>query len=299
VTVEFPEHIFPVPAEHAALYAERVMRGRERMRGSRVVIAGLVRNSIEVLPTMIERVERLAGTFADCRVVVYENDSADGTRELLAAWAAGATRVTAVSEVLDSPVNPKTRSIERGQRMAEYRNRYHSLIAERFAEFDHVIVVDLDMPFGWSEDGIANTFGWDGWDFVGANGIILQRVHMRFNSWLHYDAWAFRQHGSYEPMPAPLVNNFEWQRGEPLVPVYSCFGGVGIYRMPAFLSAQYEGGDCEHVALHRGMREVGFDRLFLNPSQLVFYGRKVKSLESMVRLYNTVRRAYTGKRLPA
>jgi hypothetical protein len=299
VTVEFPEHIFPVPEAHAALYAERVIRGRERMRESRVVIAGLVRNAIDVLPAMIERVERLASLFAECRVVIYENDSVDGTRELLSAWAAGVPRVTVISEVLSSPVNRKTRSDERGERMADFRNRYHSLIAERFAEFDHVIVVDLDMPFGWSDDGIANTFGQDDWDFVGANGIILQRVHMRFNTWLHYDAWAYRRLGSYEPMPAPLVNNFQWRRGEPLVPVYSCFGGVGIYRMPAFLSSRYAGGDCEHVAMHRGMRDAGFDRQFLNPSQLVFYGRKVKTLEGVVRLYNSVRTAYTGERLPA
>ena len=96
-----------------------------------------------------------------------------------------------------------------------------------------------------------------------------------------------------------MVNNFRWQRGEPLVPVYSCFGGFGVYRMPAFLSAQYAGGDCEHVALHRSMRAAGFDRQFLNPSQLVFYGRKAKTLEGVVKLYNRVRTAYTGERLPA
>jgi glycosyltransferase involved in cell wall biosynthesis len=299
VTVEFPEYAFAVSEEHAALYRERVVRGRQRMRASRVVIAGLVRNAIDVLPATIERVERLCAAFADFRVVVYENDSIDGTRELLAAWAAGVSKVTAVSDVLSSPVNPKTRCNERGERMADCRNRYRDLVAQQFSDFDHVIVIDLDVPGGWSEDGIANTFGWDDWDFVGANGIILQRVHLRFNTWLHYDAWAFREQGSFEPMPAPLVNNFSWRRGEPLVPVYSCFGGLGIYRMPAFLSAIYAGGDCEHVALHRGMRSAGFDRLFLNPSQLVFYGRKVKTLEGVVRLYNGVRSAYSGERLPA
>ena len=131
MTVEFPEYAFAVSEEHVALYRERVVRGRQRMRASRVVIAGLVRNAIDVLPATIERVERLCAAFADFRVVVYENDSIDGTRELLAAWAAGVSKVTAVSDVLSSPVNPKTRCNERGERMADCRNRYRDLVAEQ------------------------------------------------------------------------------------------------------------------------------------------------------------------------
>ncbi|HEY4232030.1 MAG TPA: hypothetical protein VGM76_01260 [Lacipirellulaceae bacterium] len=296
---DFPEYAFPLAPEFAALYAERFERGRERMRKSRVIFAGLVRNAIDVLPLTIERIERLANGFADHRIVVYENDSTDGTQELLTAWAAAMPKVSVVSESLGAPLNPNTRSSSRADRMAACRNRYHALIAKRFAGFDCVIVLDMDVPGGWSEDGIANTFGCDNWDFVGSNGIILQRVHLRFNTYLHYDAWAYRQYGSYEPMPAPIVNNFGWQRGEPLVSVFSCFGGIGIYRMPAFLSAQYAGSDCEHVALHRGMRDAGYGRQFLNPSQLVFYGRKVKTLEGVVKLYNSVRSTYTGEQLPA
>jgi hypothetical protein len=299
VSCDFPEYAFPLAPQYAAHYAKRVARGRQRMRAARVVIAGLARNILDVLPDTIERIERLAAAFADYRVVVYENDSTDGTQELLTAWAAGVPQVTAISERLGAPLNPKTRSASRGDQMAQHRNRYHDLISARFTDFDCVIVADLDVTGGWSEDGIANTFGWDDWDYVGANGIILQRVHLRLNTWLQYDAWAFRQLHSYAPLPAPLVNNFNWRRGQPLVPVNSCFGGLGIYRMPAFLSSRYQGGDCEHVGFHRGMRAGGFDRLYLNPSQLVFYGRKVKPLESLVTLYNNVRAAYTGQRLPA
>lgn len=51
------------------------------------------------------------------------------------------------------------------------------------------------------------------------------------------------------------------RRGEPLLPVESCFGGLGLYRMAAFLSAEYGGGDCEHVVFHQRLRRSGFDRL--------------------------------------
>jgi hypothetical protein len=34
---------------------------------------------------------------------------------------------------------------------------------------------------------------------------------------------------------------------------------------------RYGGDDCEHVVLHRQLRDRGFDRQFLNPSQIVLY----------------------------
>ena len=183
------------------------------MRDSRVIIAGVVRNAIDVLPRTIERVEQLAKLFGDCRVVVYENDSIDGTRELLTAWAAGTAQVSVRCDAARAPINPKTRCKLRGDRMADYRNWYHRLIASRFANFDHVIVLDLDLPGGWSNDGIANTFGCDDWDFVGSNGLILQRHGLRFNAWLQFDAWAFRRFGSFDPMSSREVNNYIWRRG--------------------------------------------------------------------------------------
>ena len=56
-----------------------------------------------------------------------------------------------------------------------------------------------------------------------------------------------------------------------MVPVWSCFGGLGVYRMECFEAAGYGGDDCEHVTFHRALRERGLDRLFLNPSQIVLY----------------------------
>ena len=69
-----------------------------------------------------------------------------------------------------------------------------------------------------------------------------------------------------------------WQRGEPMVPVYSCFGGLGGYRMQAMLTCRYGETDCEHVCLHQDMRRAGLDRLYLNPSQVTFFGNKANNL---------------------
>ena len=55
------------------------------MRQSRTVICGLARNIATHLPGTMARIERLGSMFADYRVLVYENDSTDATREY-GAW---------------------------------------------------------------------------------------------------------------------------------------------------------------------------------------------------------------------
>jgi hypothetical protein len=215
-------------------------------------------------------------------VFLYENDSTDDTPAQLARWAAANNRVVVVSEVCHKPRHESVRSLERAADMAAYRRRCQSEVAARWPDFDHVCVVDTDLPDGWSYDGVAHSFGSSEWDFVGSYGIIYQRQRLTPSKALHYDVWAFRPQGSDEPLESRAGNNLAWQRGDALVPVNSCFGGLGLYRMAAWLAASYQGGDCEHVPLHRQMRQRGYGRLYLNPSQIALYGRKRKRFDGLV-----------------
>jgi len=61
--------------------------------------------------------------------------------------------------------------------------------------------------------------------------------------------------------------------------------------MPAWLAARYEGGDCEHVPLHREMRRLGYGRLFLNPSQIALYGRKRKRFDGLILSFDRLLRS--------
>ena len=269
----FSEQHFAVPIERRSQYRDDVNNGRQVMRRRRVVICGLARNTAGVLPATIARIERLGGNFQDYRAVIFENDSEDDTREILLDWQGTNKRVSILCEDLGDPIHRPIRCVHRAASMAHYRNRCRDFIASHFSHFDHVIVIDTDIPFGWSFDGIANTFGHLGWDFVGAYGI-LEKACGGKNELIHYDSWAFREKGSYDPSPTAVVNRMHWRRGTPMFEVYSCFGGLGIYRMSAMLACRYDGSDCEHVSFHRRMRSAGFDRLYLNPSQMTFYGTR-------------------------
>jgi hypothetical protein len=157
--------------------------------------------------------------------------------------------------------------------MARYRNACLETVRSRYANYDHAIVVDTDLEVGWSDDGVANTFGHDGWDFVGSNGLILRRCGLSMNTLLQYDAWAFRVDEKFTPLTTAEVNYMSWQRGESLVPVTCSFGGLGVFRMPAYLAGSYAGHDVDHVTHQQLARARGFTKVFLNPSQVTLYGR--------------------------
>jgi hypothetical protein len=269
----------PWPAFRDEYYAS-VARGYDRMRRLRVVIGGLARDIEHVLPQTIARVERLGQFFDDYRVVVYENDSHDQTLAMLTRWREWNSRVLVVSEQRNDPVNLPSRCLSRAARMAYYRGECQRVIRESYSQFDHVILVDTDLLGGWSYDGVAHTFGQRDWDFVGANGFIYRRRWLSPNAVSHYDAWAFRNDQQFTPLTTKEVNGMIFHRGQPMERVYSCFGGLGIYRMPAYLAGRYDGTDVEHVTFHRVLHERGFDKTYLNPSLITVYGRKHRSLDA-------------------
>lgn len=293
--IVFPEDRFPAPPALHADYQRRVARGYQAMRQQRAVICGLARDIAGSLPVMIEHVERLGEQFGDYRVLIYENDSRDATVEILTEWAETNPRVALLSERLGAPTNDSRRCLDRAARMAYYRNVCQNAMADGYSDCDVAVIADMDLPMGFSVDGVANTFGHEAWDFVGSYGIIYKRLGNEPNCALHYDAWAFREFGNYDAMETGVVNGMRWRRGESLAPVYSCFGGLGVYRMKALLSARYDGVDCEHVPMHRQMRENGFGRQFLNPSQITLYGRKIRKSDLWARPYFTVKSLCTGR----
>lgn len=267
---DFPEHLFPCRAEFASEYHRRIAVGRERMAGRRLVICGLCRDVRRFLPRFAARVERLGSLFQDYRVVLFENDSHDATMDFLHDWQRVNPRVQVLTETLGHARYPQIRSSDRATRMAEYRNRCQRFAVQHYSEFDDVLITDTDLAGGWSYDGLANTFGQDDWDFVGSYGLVRSNRDQQ-STLLQFDAWAFRAMGHPQPHSNAEVNFMVFDRGEPLLPVLSCFGGMGVYRMQAWKSVEYGGPDTEHAVLHDRLRSQGYGRIYLNPSQIALY----------------------------
>lgn len=266
---DFPETWFSCYTQN---YQQRIIRGKQRMQNSRVVFCGLARDVASDLPSVSQRIESAAAMFNDYRVVIYENDSNDGTLEFLQGWQQQNSRVTVLHEKLNVQRWGSVCDLGRAAHLAYCRNQYLKHIAAHFPDFDYFIVFDTDMPKGFSYEGLANTFGFDDWDMVGSNGILVPPVGKPPPDPIFFDAWAYRAEGDDKTQPFDAINRLQFHRGEALHPVWSCFGGLAIYRMTCALSgAQYGGEDCEHVVFHQQLRQYELGRQFLNPSQIVFY----------------------------
>jgi hypothetical protein len=265
-----------LPKDHAR-YAELVAKGIEKMKGSRVVLCGCVRDEERLIATTLDRLEKTGRMFGDYRIVIFESDSADGTLRVLRKRADTNKKIAVLTE--------KTRanryadhSKSRMETMAYCRNKCLDFAQKSFPDFDYMMVVDLDARGGWSNQGVANSFGHDGWDAIGANGLDDGKYYDSLP--LRIDGFEDRAYtgGRQERYDERQVkkNQVEWKAdkrpnlrtGEPLVPVFSCFAGMAIYRMAALQGSRYGSEDCEHVSLHKKMHANGFARFYMNPSML-------------------------------
>ena len=85
ITSRFPESLFS--AENAEEYICSLKSGLEIASDINVVITGLCRNISNVLDHSMARLRVTSEFFADCKYLIYENDSDDGTSERLQEYA--------------------------------------------------------------------------------------------------------------------------------------------------------------------------------------------------------------------
>lgn len=269
---DFPEGWYPCRSGDTQSYFDRVRMGYKKMTAQTVIICGLARDVIGALPNVMASIERLGEKFKDYSVIVVENDSIDGTQEMLSYWQRVNPKVELLSEQLNARKWGPVQDVARTTEMAKYRNRYLDHIREKQYTFDYLIVMDFDLPLGFSYDGIAHSFSFTDWDVVGSNGILVPPFGNPIPNPIFFDAFAFRPKGQAAPQEIEAINRLQFQRGEDLVPVESVFGGLAIYKSAGILAgASYGGEDCEHVVFHQWLHEYGFNKQFLNPSQIVLY----------------------------
>jgi hypothetical protein len=248
-----------------------LVKGIDEMKKHKVIIAGITRNNASDLGITIKTIEYIGSFFADYHVIVFENDSNDGTKEKLSAWKTLNSRINIISENYNIQKRPSIKFL------AEARNKYIRVIQSgQYNDFDIVLVIDMDMSYGLDVRGIQDSFAKiDGWDGICSNGIFKNTGEM-------YDAFAFRN--SEFPLPFPneiyaTVNDTLskiqkiYPVGSSLVPVYSCFGGMAIYKRASIANCEYDSinEDCEHVAFHQCAINKNRMRLFMNPNQMIRY----------------------------
>lgn len=241
----------------------------------KVIVSGVVRDQRAAIPNGVAHMLRIAKTFCDYHLVLYENDSKDGTANAIkAAFAGIADKATLISEYgVASPWPGRT------GRITVARQKLLEHIKTKHGSSDFVIFTDID--FG------AGTANWAGLNFgapvqqcIPDTSSIEKAIKLEtqwdvlsFKATPYWDVWALR-----DPSVAPeniwrdgVGNAVGWQsmlrysrtvanalaRLQPheFLPVESAFMLLEIIKTPMLNNVSYSDprGDCEHVSFHKMM----------------------------------------------
>lgn len=210
----------------------------------KVVICGVCRNVGKTVENTKRNIEKLAKQLKDYRVIIYENNSTDGTAYLFQKWANENNNVLFISKNIDE----NSLNLSRTQKIAQARNHVLDIVKDPYYEsFPYILFVDLDFTTPWPIDAILDSINIPGdWDVISANGIMNRTVNT------YYDRYAYRD-VNY-PLGPELIGDYFWNRvystwfniedlypNYNLIPVYCAFGGMAIFKRQSIMNASYVG----------------------------------------------------------
>jgi len=265
------EDIFLVNEEFSILYDKMVDLGQKHAQKNNVAILSLARNISSRYKYNLRKLRLISELFAQCQVCIYENDSIDGTPELINEIIAQPSydHFKIYSEKLDTKSMPLSKHTIRTTNMANARNKCYTMI-ENIPAVDYIIIIDIDF-IDFSIKGLMNSLGWlsthPAISAMCGNSYIEIKNH-NSSQYHNYDSFAFRLNYWKEIQPLPWFPLFNLPLGSCPISVFSGFGGCCIYRKE-FYEPLYSGEDCEHVMLHKNLKNK-YDnfKLFYNPSQI-------------------------------
>ena len=277
------EELLPVHSINEKFYEVYIEEGKKKLENKTVVFSMLCRNNANVLEKNINILTKLVKDYVkDYRFVVYENDSADSTKEVLKNIKEKNKKFYYKSETNRRKHFGPTKNQERTKALAEYRNRNLEYIKDNYSDFDHVIVCDSDF-IDISQKGFYNSFGLlysSETDAMCGNSFQLLDLGRHKKELWNYDSWAFRGTWWYDICYFPNSNIssdpmlwfgywFPPVGTNPIV-INSGFGGMCIYKTKDYLNGEYDGRDCEHVTFNLSIKKNNpFFTLALNPSQIM------------------------------
>lgn len=212
----------------------------------KVVVYGVCKNVEPKINSTLSMAERIGALFSDYKIIIYENNSSDNTAKILFKRASINPKILVISENLskkeidDISINIFLGGTFKPEFIARGRNKILDIIeSEDYKDFKYVICMDLDFSVDPSYEAIKEVIKSDiPWDAVFANGISSEG---------HYwDKYAFRD--SNRPLGPELLgevwwnfDNFSLDFDSDWMPVYSAFGGLGIYKRESILGCRYSG----------------------------------------------------------
>ena len=311
----YPQHpnLIPLATSNLldSLDQKKLKIGADEMAKHKLVVVGITRDNVQAIPSMIRHIEHIGELFKDYRVILFENDSKDGTKLALETWQVNNAKIEIITKDFGNEKRPSHKF------MADARNYYLTMLKnQEYDDFNIIMTVDMDLGKGIDVRGIQDSFSKiEKWDAVCSNGTLDDIVM--------YDAFAFRNNkfpwaprkwheicSKNDPqdkwtevckegaaLSRGWLNDLIGFRGDwrgddrlywllivpqnrkiesvdsDLVTVDSCFGGLAFYKKAFIESCEYDSidNDCEHVIFHQCLKNKHDGRMVMNPAQLIRY----------------------------
>lgn len=211
----------------------------------KVIICGICKNVGSTLVKTIPIVEKIASLFSDYQIIIYENNSTDNTVKILQKWARDNNNITFMHENLsqEAIANIVVNFLEdKTPFRPELISRARNIVLEKamsatYDDYPYIIWLDLDFKYEPHYDGIIETFTTtQEWDAVFAYGIDPNKCF--------WDWFALRD--TIDPL-GPELLGWSWYVPKkltlsvdaPWYPVFSAFGGCGIYKKESIKGCHY------------------------------------------------------------
>lgn len=278
--------------------------------GRVAILYGMCRNAMPNLKKSKTNIISLSRFFDNCKFVILENGSTDGTREFLEEWRKADDRVKiidgdgeAAQHVINMfsnavPNSDRWKGPKRIARYASLRNQLHAAVKNVVlsGELDpsHFICLDLDQNVSVDEKGFYSAMQKMSTDAsvvaISAYGKTVQPWSLPLTSYL-YDSYAFLDEwlvANGADRRDQIKSKHIWREkidvsGDKFHQVVSNFGGMSIYRKTQeFMNNFYavenidDKGrcDCEHVGFNKRLQAGRDDAKLLIGFETFFDNQK-------------------------
>ena len=244
----------------------RQKMGNKISQKKTIIFTGLCRNVENVIKKNIRMFEDLGESFLDYRILLFENDSDDKTREIIRDYAFQNEKVILMGcgPIVDCKFSLPLmydlgwKSKDRIDKMAYFRNLYLSYISEHLNNFDYTLIIDLDIQGIVSLSGLMDTVAYDhphhhdiNWSVIVSNGMCAIPGTWGTMSYM-YDSLAYCETAnSCGANMAKKCFSQNRRRSQPIWHVFSGFNGCALYKTQQLITKTYHNiHNCEHIGLH-------------------------------------------------
>lgn len=264
-----------------------------------IVFVGLARNVDEYLSNVLRHIYDVASLCGRYKIIIYENDSNDDTKQLLSAF----QQKDPDNFLLFTMDGLSNQILDRTQRLAYLRNKGLQHVTTYFPDYEFYFPIDLDHPNSGPADlltyerlfyDLASDESLGGF-FPNSLPFYYDIWALRAKDWCEVDCWdqfatLSRQIGKDMALNICIDKRQVFLNPNgPDIEVTSAFGGAALYKIKDVHNTYYNGLNknktiCEHIYFNQTLIDKGL-RLYIRPDWINLspkeHVRKLQVLENM------------------